>query len=121
MFSHVAFSLVQYCMSSRGFLTYLSHFCRDVLFTIEMKRVTLYISLCDRYFAVPLAGGRLNYKSVTKPYVFTHHFNLSYSHLYEKQVTLFILFQDNSYIQPYLNVTKILIFSSFAMFLESII
>ena len=51
-------------------------------FNLLLRQITLYISLCATYFAVPLVVGRLNYKSATKPCVFTSHFNLSYSRLF---------------------------------------
>ena len=60
----------------------------DLLYTLSVtfyllsRQITLYISLCATYFAVPLVVGRLNYKSVTKPCVVTDHFNSSYSHFY---------------------------------------
>ena len=41
---------------------------------------SFYMSLCASCFAVPLVAVRLNYKFVTKSYVFTDHFNQSNFH-----------------------------------------
>ena len=42
-----------------------------------LRQITLFISLCVTYFAVPLVTRRLNYKSATKPCVFTDDSNIS--------------------------------------------
>ena len=44
---------------------------------------SFYMSLCASCFAAPLVAVRVNYKFVTKPYVFTDHFNQSNFHFYD--------------------------------------
>ena len=88
-------------------------------FYLLLRRTILYISLCARYFAVRLVAGRLNYKSAAKPCVFTDYFNLSFLISIQNK-WFYSSHNDNSCIQPYLIGTKIVIFSSFTMFLDSI-
>ena len=51
---------------------------------------SFYMSLCASCFAAPLVAVRLNYKFVTKSYVFTDHFNQSNFHFVTIQMFLFI-------------------------------
>ena len=48
------------------------------------------MSLCATYFAAPLVAVRLNYKSVTKSYVFSDHFNQS--NLFFLELTIFVFY-----------------------------
>ena len=51
---------------------------------------SFYMGLCASCFAAPLVAVRLNYKFVTKSYVFTDHFNQSNFHFVTIQMFLFI-------------------------------
>ena len=90
---------------------------RDLLFTIETDH-SLYHNMCHIFCSAP--GDR-------KTQLDTDH-QLSHVYLLITVILLCIenkLFysfhNDNSYIQPYMNETKIFIFISFAMFLENVI
>ena len=62
---------------------------------------SFYMSLCASCFAAPLVAVRLNYKFVTKPYVFTDHFNQSNFHFCDN-INGFIYFRY-TILMPYIS------------------